>query len=61
MYHCACKKMFLKTKIPFQVGMDLEKVQKHGRDEKTLQHYMYTHYGTMVACFLASNAMHLHP
>ena len=46
-------KKFLK-KTSFQVGMDLQKVKKQGRDEKNLQHS--PHYETMVA----SNAVHLH-
>ena len=43
----------------FRVGMELEKVQKQGRDEKASR--TLPHYGTMPAASLASNAMHLDP
>ena len=51
-------KKFLK-KTSFRVGMELEKVQKQGGDEKASR--TLSHYGTMSTPSLASNAMHLHP
>ena len=55
--HKLCTRGKVSDEPSFQVGVDLWKVQKQGREEKNFT----THYVTIAASSLASNAIHLHP